>query len=384
MVSMMVNLLETESPTIEYHDGIAHINGLKLKNPDTVELLQRTRPEEVRSLVDSLLATVSKVAKGATTAELMVKEFREEMRGQTREEFEGFRREIESRLGTFNKEINKDIENTLSSAFKELKEQDENIAEKVNLSTKEIKEILENKISERLQKKLEEIDKKIVLEKKEEEIKHKTTLKGLEFQDAVFEECRALLESSEEVADFVGNSQGSLRKKTGDILVHHTLNNKVAPSTVIECKDKDLSGSGKAKDILAEIEESLANRNAEACLYLFKSQEQMPESFSPLKVGERFIVASAETELWLLLKMAKLVGGIECRLNNGQEGADIEAARRELEKIPTYAGDLEEIQRLSSLIGGHSENIHKKAGEVRGRMESSVYKALQYLAESGG
>lgn len=377
----MASLMECEAPVIEFLDGIAMINGLTIMSSDAVELLRRMEAREVQSLVDSLLATIAKVAEGATTAQLIMEEFKEQIQTKTKEEFEVFRKEVVEELKAFNKGVGEELEKVIDETLKELRERDEGLAEKIDANSKELKKIIEEKVLERLHSKLEEIQERFALEEKEREIRDKTTLKGLDFQRAVYEECKALLESSGEVVDYVADRPGALKRKTGDILIQHSLHEKLNPRTVVECKDKNLNASGNASEILAEIEEALANRKADACLYLFKTSDQMPESFSPIKVGEGFIVASCETDLWLLLRIAKLIGGIGCRIRGSQEGIDVEASRNELRKIFTYLKELEEIQRLSQLAIGHAEKIHEKAGELRKKIEGSVNKALQGLTE---
>jgi hypothetical protein len=204
--------MECEAPVIEFLDGIAMINGLTIMSSDAVELLRRMEAREVQSLVDSLLATIAKVAEGATTAQLIMEEFKEQIQTKTREEFEVFRKEVVEELKAFNKGVGEELEKVIDETLKELRERDEGLAEKIDANSKELKKIIEEKVSERLHSKLEEIQERFALEEKEREIRDKTTLKGLDFQRAVYEECKALLESSGEVVDYVADRRDMTSK----------------------------------------------------------------------------------------------------------------------------------------------------------------------------
>jgi hypothetical protein len=358
-----------EIPSIEFYDGIARIDGLTLRSADTIELLKKMEPLEVESLIDSLLSTVAKIGEGATTAGLIVEEFREYINKKTREEFEGFRKELTESL----KEIAK-------TTIEELKERNQDLSKTLEKNSKELEQLIERKIGEKLQ----EISEKIAVKEREEEIRERTTLKGLDFEMMVFEECKKMVDGTEEVADFVGNKPGTLKRKTGDILIRHSLQRGgIKPKTVVECKDKDLSNAS-AGEVLREIEEALANREADACLYLIRSEEQMPESFRPIKIGSNFVVASCDMDLGLLVRITKLVGSIECRIEASAEeiGVDLDFARRELKNIMTFLSDFNEIQRLSQLVSKHSKKIGQNTEKLKTKIENSVTKALESLEEN--
>ena len=354
------------TPNIEFLDGVAVISRLTVRNSDAVGLLRKMDALEVEYLVDSLLTTVAKVAEGTATAEAVMTEFREQIQSKTREEFECFRKEIEGKLKSFDEEMAKDLKQLFEDSFKGISEGDKRLDKKIE------------KIEEKLRDKLEEILKRILVEEKQQEIKEKTTLKGLDFQRAVYEECRLILESTEETVDYVADKQGARKRKTGDVVVKHVLYNGLAPRTVVECKDKDMSNSS-AEEILAEIKEALANRGADACLYVFKHQEQMPESLRPIKIGTNFVVASCDINLGILLRIAKLVGGVECRLRRNETEADIESTKSELKNILSFIEDLSEIQRLSLLASQHSQKVSEKAGGLKLKIENSENKALESL-----
>lgn len=149
------------TPNIEFLDSVAVISRLTVRNSDAVELLRKMDALEVEYLVDSLLTTVAKVAEGTATAEAIMKEFREQIQVRTREEFENFRKEMESKLKSFSDAISKDLKQLVEDSFRGINESDEKLDKKIE------------KVEEKLREKLEEILKKVLVEEKEQEVKEK-------------------------------------------------------------------------------------------------------------------------------------------------------------------------------------------------------------------
>jgi hypothetical protein len=356
-----------KQPIVEFDDGFAIIRELTLRNPDSVALVKRMRETEIEFLVDSMLSTIAKVGEGATTAQLMLKEFREYVYRTTREEFENLR-----------KELRDDIKDVTMRVMEELKVSEREISDMVERNSSAIVDLIEKKIGERLQ----ELSEKISIKEKEREIIEKTTLKGFDFETAVYEECRKLADGTEEVVDFLGQKQGALRRKTGDIvIVHATHDSRIKPKTVVECKDRDMSNT-TAEEILAEIKEAIANRNADVCLYLFRTQEQMPSCFKPIKIGENFVIASCDMELSLLIRITKLVGSVVCRMKMEEVNTDVASALNELRNISALLEEFSDIQKLSQLASQHSIKISEKSAALKGKIERCVMRAIDALEKS--
>ena len=146
----------------------------------------------------------------------------------------------------------------------------------------------------------------------------------------------------------------------------------------MECKDKDLSGTS-AGEVLAEIDDAIANREADACLYLIKAEEQMPPCFRPIKIGTNFVIASCDIDLGLLMRIAKLVSSLECRIEAIDVGIDVDSATKELRNITALLNEFSEIRRLSQLASQHSLAVSEKAGTLRDKIENSVNMALDSL-----
>lgn len=356
-----------KQPVIEFYDGVAVIHEITIKNPDSIALLKRMKETEVESLIDSMLSTIAKVGEGATTAQLMLKEFREHVYRTTREEFESLRREL-----------CEDIKDMAGEVVEELRESGKELSELVERNSDKISALIENKIGKRLR----ELGEKISLKEKEMEIRERTPLKGFDFEAIVYEECKRLTEETEEVVDFVGQKQGTLRKKTGDIvIVHATRNSRIRPKTVVECKDRDMSDTA-AEEILAEAEEAIANREADVCLYLFRLEEQMPACFRPVKIGDNFVIASCDMDLSLLVCITKLVGSVICRLKMEKTDTDVSSALKELRNISSLLEELSEIQRLSQLASQHSIKISEKSSTLKEKIERCVMRAIDSLEKS--
>jgi hypothetical protein len=362
---------------ISIEAGIATINNLTIRNPDAVELLSKMHPTEVEQLITALISIIKKTVNGTTTAESIMKEYREQIEKRSKEMAEMLKAEINN-LST---DLTTTIKQAISESFQDLKEDNEDLAEKIGEQVGDLQEIIDEKIHNRLL----EILQKFAVKEKELEMIDKTTLKGFDFEQTVYNECKALTKNTEETVDLVSNQLGLLKKRTGDIIIQHHLHKPtLKPKTVIECKDQDLSNNGNVEKILAEINEACNNRGADVCLYLFKNKDQMPESLRPLKIGDRYMIASKEIGMDILLKLAKLVGGIECRIKHAESKVDIDNAKKEISKIAAYEKDFNEIIRLANLITEHSEKIYQITNALRQKILRDVECALKYLSGDNG
>jgi hypothetical protein len=364
-----------ESITVAFLDGVAVINNLIVRNHDAVELLKRMEPGEAGALVVSLLTTVAKVAEGATTAEVLMAEFRERIQAETRREFQEFKQAVVEEFGTASEELGRGLKELGEGILEELKRSDGQLGERVDLKLKELREMIEARVAE----KQELILRRFAVEEKEAEIRGKTTLMGLDFQEAVYHECRELLKGTEDVVEFTADTPGVMKRKTGDIVVHYCVDERLKPGIVIECKDMDMGGSGGVGAVMNEVKEAVANREADACLYLFRDEGQMPVAFRPFKVGRDYVVASMDIELGVLLNLAKLVGALESKLRSEEGEVDLERARMELRGLIARLKDFDEMRRLCKLSMGHMEKVHTMAGKLRKEIERGVDKILQGL-----
>lgn len=101
----------------------------------------------------------------------------------------------------------------------------------------------------------------------------RTTIKGLEFEQAVLEEVTRLVTVREDVPEHVGNTAGK-KGKVGDLVVYVGAGGATgcAPRYVVEVKDESLA----LKPALDELERAIENRDAQAGLMVFSSQAGAP------------------------------------------------------------------------------------------------------------
>ena len=197
---------------------------------------------------------------------------------------------------------------------------------------------------------------------------------------AQYEEYKRQRDGREEV-DFVGQKRGTLRKKTGNIVIVHAARySRIEPKTVMVYKDRDISDTA-AEKIPAEAGEVIANREANVCFYLFSTEEQMPACFSSVKIGDKFVIASCDMNPSLLVCITKLAGWI-CRLKTKKTDTDAYSTSKELRNISLLLEELPEIQKLTQLVSQHSIKISEKFSILKEKIERCVIRTIDSLEKS--
>jgi len=142
--------------------------------------------------------------------------------------------------------------------------------------------------SEHVRKVVTSLSEKVAVRAAEKDLMEKTAIKGASFEDIVHDYTSAIAATHGDLAGQTGRTAGALGSLKGDEVV--TLNpddtNGRPGQYTLEIKDRKL---GQAA-ILAELDDALANREAQAAVAVFSRQEHSPAAVPFVYNGNRAIV----------------------------------------------------------------------------------------------
>jgi hypothetical protein len=205
----------------------------------------------------------------------------------------------------------------------------------------------------------------------------RSTAKGRPYEEAVFDAVDAIARGQGDDCDAVGDLPGTGGRK-GDVLV--SIDAATGPCRgriVFEAKNSRRS----KKEALAELDEAMAQRDAEYGVWVVPSEEQLPARTQPLREinGDKlFVTYDPEDGSRLALDVAySLARARVLMARGGTDGLDAPALRAEVERA--LAG-MEDVRRIKSQLTIASGGIDQ-ARDILERMAEDVRSRLQRIEE---
>jgi hypothetical protein len=273
-----------------------------------------------------------------------------------------------------------DKKSAVSKLVKEIKEstdlEEDRIKElldpnKTNSPMKVLKEDILNKFKEfknedlkDFGEKLEKIKEKILVEEAVEEEKRKGTQKGFVFEDFVFEEIESIVCDYKDEVKLIGDKKvgGS---KVGDISIE--LNGNKQNSLIIECKNSSGYSVKKTKD---EIHSAIKNRKAKFGIFLFKSKDQMPNAFKPIKITDSYIITYMERDnLHLAYRLARI---LMLKENSESGEIDFKKVAKELNMIEEVMGNIDNMRSKVKNILNSGEYLEQNLSNLQLKIDHSL------------
>jgi hypothetical protein len=219
-----------------------------------------------------------------------------------------------------------------------------------------------------LQKELQALrDEKQKLEELEAE-RERGAAKGRSFEELVAQAVDGIAAVQGDDSEAVGDLRGS-GGRTGDIVV--AIDACTGPARgriVFEAKNSKLS---KPK-ALAELDESLRDRDADFAVLVVPSEDKVPARMRPLREynGDKMIVAyDPEGDVGLSLEIAYSLARARVLMSRSEsEGIDAAAVHDTVERA---LGALEDVRRVKSTLSGATTQI-EKARAIVDEMASRV------------
>jgi hypothetical protein len=205
----------------------------------------------------------------------------------------------------------------------------------------------------------------------------RSTAKGRPYEEAVFDAVDAIARGQGDDCDAVGDLPGTGGRK-GDVLV--SIDAATGPCRgriVFEAKNSRRS----KKEALAELDEAMAQRDAEYGVWVVPAEDQLPARTQPLREinGDKlFVTYDPEDGSRLGLDVAySLARARVLMARGGTDGLDAPALRAEVERA--LAG-MEDVRRIKSQLTIASGGIDQ-ARDILERMAEDVRSRLQRIEE---
>ncbi len=215
---------------------------------------------------------------------------------------------------------------------------------------------------------LNDMKERFAIARREEELKEKMTQKGAVFEDVVHEElhrmCNQYMDSVTNVAKVRG-PQGDV----GDFVVKTGQDN-----IVVEAKD---SSGYTVPRTIDEIQRAMENRKAQFGIFLFKTQDQMPNPIKPVKIDRNYVITSLEgSGLYYAYRLAKIFLENE-RKSNGP--VHIEKIQDEAEYIRNKSMVIEDVIKKTRLVTSHVESIESTLMGLHSEIDQSLKRIQNHL-----
>lgn len=229
-----------------------------------------------------------------------------------------------------------------------------------------------NQMKEELLKHLFEIEKLLNIKKGQEQIIEKTPIKGGRFEDEISEQLSSITQPFGDIFEYKGNTTGRGGKK-GDFII--LIEGDESKKIVLEAKD----ALGKSKNEIEEdVEDSIKNRSAKFGIFLFKSEEQIPSAFRPLKITKKSIITSYDNNgLYFAYRLAKLF--IENESKQNQDNVPIDKIEIEIQDIQKQCKLIDSLITKTTQITKFSSHIHDSLTELHNKIEISLGKIEEYI-----
>lgn len=210
------------------------------------------------------------------------------------------------------------------------------------------------------------------------EEREKSTAKGADFQEYIFEVLDEMAKDFEDAVEFVGDTGGSLGK-VGDVVIH--INKRatrgIEQRIVLEAKDKSITMKGK-NSFLKELDSAKENRNSQYAI------GAIDESHAPNSVGvyRRYpgakIICSIPKESYpFTLEVAYKVARGEIIASVMQMEAELDPNAL-LDKIAEITGQIEKMRAVKGALTGAKGKIDDARGVLE-EMEEAIKCSLRDL-----
>lgn len=227
-------------------------------------------------------------------------------------------------------------------------------------------------LKEEIFKRIQELRDELIKEKCNAEIMEKTPLKGGNFEEVILESIQDFCSEYEDKVNFVGDNLGKTNK-IGDISVD--INGDENKRVIIECKD---SCAYSHKKTIDEINDAIENRSAKFGIFLFKSQSQIPSALEPIKITDKYIVASFENYgLYFALRVARLF--VERSTEAKQKEIPIAEIQKSVEGLKMKLLDFKNIQTKLTQIDNASDYIRENIDRLKKDIEDGLISIKELL-----
>lgn len=237
-----------------------------------------------------------------------------------------------------------------------------------------VREIKER--GEELERALDGLREQLRIDKARAEERERTALKGLEYEQLVLEALTRLVTRHEDVREHVGDTAGP-EGKVGDIVVR-VGSGREGARYVVEVKDMRLP----LKGALDELDQAIENRDAQAGLIVFSSQDKAP-IHDPFQVFDHkaIVVLDKETVDDLPLRLACAWARWVClrgeredieTIDRARVGSLIDAARLTLKTAATIKSSNTKAKNAIDDATAHLEKLVREVGDTLDSLEREL------------
>ncbi|MCA1813131.1 MAG: hypothetical protein LC624_04160 [Halobacteriales archaeon] len=201
--------------------------------------------------------------------------------------------------------------------------------------------------------------------------------KGLDFEEQVLGLLDGIAAPHGDRVEHVGKDKGPLGD-VGDLLVHLDPDAAQGQRIVVECKDKDVTLSGK-RSLPKELDEARQNRAAHFAIAVVEQEHAAP--FAPLRyiAPDKILVAlDKEQPDPLALQVAYMLARALVVARAGRREARLDA-EHVLGRLDAIARHLEAVQAMKTNLTGAAKNIDA----VRGMLDDLKLRVLDDVHELG-
>jgi len=226
------------------------------------------------------------------------------------------------------------------------------------------KELKDGDLKE-MDKKLIELRDKVLKDEAIEEEKAKGTVKGFDFEEWVLNELETLGCHYKDDINHVGAKKvgGSM---VGDITID--LEGNPAKRIIVECKDRKNLSAKKAKD---EINKAIKIRKSKFGIFLFKTKDQMPGPFKPIKITDNYIITYMEKDnLCLAYRLARIL--LTKDESNEDDTVDFSRIGKELIKIEDQVKNIENMQSKVTNIINSGDYLKDNLSRLESMIDASI------------
>lgn len=204
-----------------------------------------------------------------------------------------------------------------------------------------------------------------------EEEREKSTAKGFDFENYVYETLDSLARDFEDTVDFVGNERGPLGN-VGDVLIRVNPRDTgdVERSIVVEAKNASITMSGK-KSFLKELDNAKENRVAHYAIGAVH-ESKIPEACGCFRRydGAKIICSVPIDENPLSLEIAYKVARSELVLSVMREEVKLDISQLK-EKMMEIQSQLNTMRAVKSALKGATGKIDGAREDLK-KMEASI------------
>ncbi|MCW4036911.1 MAG: hypothetical protein NWE75_06930 [Candidatus Bathyarchaeota archaeon] len=205
-----------------------------------------------------------------------------------------------------------------------------------------------------------------------EEEREKGTAKGGDFEDYVYAVLDLISRDFEDTVEFVGDDDGSLGKRVGDVLVRINPRDtgNVERNIVVEAKNASITLKGKSS-FLKELDRAKENRGSHYAIGAVH-ESRIPVAIGSFRRydGEKIICSVPVDDDPLALEIAYKVARAELVLSIMREEVRLDPSKLK-DKVMEIQGQLDTIRAIKSTLTGATGKIDDAKGDLK-KMETSI------------